>query len=82
MLGGVGGGTQRATVLIRLARRWSPVGTARLEVDAASGMKMLHLELTALAQDLYIPVGELPGLAESIESDEELVLSATTVGHA
>lgn len=41
-------------VLIRLGRGWSAIGTATLEADTVTGMKLLHLRLSAMAQDVYL----------------------------
>lgn len=69
-------------VLIRLGKSWSSVGTAFIEEDEDSGRKLLHLQMAAMAQDVYLPLEEVPMLARDLDAQEAALLGAAVVGHA
>ncbi len=69
-------------VLIRFASHWSPVGSARVIHDEPSGMRMLQLDLSAMAPTLFISVQDLLLLVEFDLPPLEAVHDAPAVGHA
>lgn len=70
------------SVLIRVGKTWSLVGTAALERDPATGLELLHLRLSAMAQDVYVPVGAAPLLVQDLEDDQTVEVAGVTIGHA
>ena len=68
-------------VLIRLGRGWSAIGTATLEADTVTGMKLLHLRLSAMAQDVYVPIEGDPPFAQDLEPSD-FRITPIAAGHA
>lgn len=68
-------------VLIRLGRSWSAIGTATLEADAVTGMKLLHLRLSAMAQDVYVPIEGDPPFTQDLEPND-FRITPIAAGHA
>lgn len=71
----------RTRVLIRLGDGWSAVGTGEVERDPRSGMAVLHLQMAALADDVYVPMQDIPVMQDHLEEPAPALL-ATVAGHA
>lgn len=69
-------------VYIKMGSGWSLVGTARMEEDAATGTKMLHLRMAALASDVYVTMTEVSALHAHLHEEAAVLLEAAVVGHA
>ena len=71
-------------VVIRIDQSWSRVGTAAIEVDRRTGMRMLHIQLDAMAANLYIPVEDVRvlELPPAAMPHQDLAPLSAEVGHA
>lgn len=70
-------------VLIRLGRQWSPVGTAAIEEDEETGVRMLRLDMTAMAPQVYVPMKDIAVADEDLtDEDEETPMTTEIIGHA
>lgn len=69
-------------VLIKLGENWSTIGCASIEQDDATGAPLLHLRLSAMAQDLYVSLSDTPAQTPDLDEDEPRMICAPLVGHA